>query len=487
MPFTQSYEYMGALTLILGLIGLVAHRRNGFILSLGIFALFLILLSFGRHFISFYQVFFENVPYFNKFRAPMMSVTIVSFLMCIFAALGLKTISELQNEETSIKKYVLYTFGGFLVMGILVWIASSGFSFSNARDPQQYLDTLRTIRQEFFRNDMLRYFLILIAGGALTSLFLFKRVSLSVFIIVIGLIAVVDLINIQSRSVKEFADVNRIEEQYFRKSATDQFIESDASLFRIFPVADLFTDNRWGYYHETIGGYTPIKMYTIEEIVENNLYNGPNKAFPVNPNVLKILNVKYLILKSAIKDDNYILVNQDRQNSIYTYLFRDHLSRGFFVGNYEVIEDESMRLHKINDPSFDPASLALLEESLAEPINPPDSTDIMLTAYNPNILEFDLFTDKSSLFVISQTFYPPGWKIYIDDIPVKKIYKTNHAMQSVIIPAGRHKFKMAFLPESYFKNIRLSYMALGILYLAILIPLALDWYRRYKKNGKTNA
>ena len=487
MPFTQSYEYMGALTVILALIGFFAFRRDKSVLSLGILAVFFILLSFGRHFLSFYQLFFDYFPYFNKFRAPMMSVTITSFLMCIFAAYGFRTLSEKIKGDTGIKKRILYVFGGFIALGLLVWIASSGFSFISERDQQQYIDTLRTIRQEFFRNDLIRYFLIVLAGGAATIAFLYKKISLKIFIIILGLISAIDLINIQSRSVKEYVNLDRIEKQYFRKSATDQFIESDKSLFRIFPTADLFTDNRWAYYHETIGGYTPIKMYVIEEMVQNNLYKGPDRNFPVNWNIMKILNVKYLILKQAVSDSNVLLVHRDEANKLNTYLFRNHSERGFFVGRSEVIRDDYERLRKLNDPAFDPDSLALLEEPLSEEIQEPDSSVVRVTGYNPNLLSFDVFTDKQSLFVISQTFYPPGWKIFLDDLPVNKIYKTDHAIQSIVIPPGNHMVKMEFVPESYFKDIRLSYISLGVLYLGILVPLVLEWFRKRGQNASAGS
>ncbi len=64
MPFTQSYEYIGILTLLLAAIGIYAYRRNKMIISLLIFTGFLILLSFGRHFESFYSLFYDYLPLF---------------------------------------------------------------------------------------------------------------------------------------------------------------------------------------------------------------------------------------------------------------------------------------------------------------------------------------------------------------------------------------------------------------------------------------
>ena len=119
-----------------------------------------------------------------------------------------------------------------------------------------------------------------------------------------------------------------------------------------------------------------------------------------------------------------------------------------------------------------------LEQEPVTPFAAPESARAEITAYNPNLLEFELYSDTTSLFVISQTFYPPGWKIFLDKNPVKNIYKTNHAVQSVIIPAGEHQLRIEFLPDSYFQEVRLSYISLGILYLAVLIPVIAGWLRK---------
>ena len=69
--------------------------------------------------------------------------------------------------------------------------------------------------------------------------------------------------------------------------------------------------------------------------------------------------------------------------------------------------------------------------------------------------------------------YPPGWKIYIDDQPVEKIYKTDHALQSIIVPDGQHKVLMIFRPESYHLYIKMSYASAGILYIIVILSLVM--------------
>jgi hypothetical protein len=214
-------------------------------------------------------------------------------------------------------------------------------------------------------------------------------------------------------------------------------------------------------------------MYTIEEIVENNLYKGWDKNFPVNLNILKILNSKYLISAQAFKHEKFDLVLEDTKNKFFTYLYKDRLQRGFFVGEYKVIPDQYDRLREINNKDFDPGVTAILEEELTENIQAPDSSWSLVKSFNPNELEFEVYTDKKALFVISEMHYPPGWKIFVDDQPVQQIYKTDHALQSIIMPEGKHKVNVRFEPESYHYYVKMSYASAGILYLIVIFSLVM--------------
>jgi uncharacterized membrane protein YfhO len=156
---------------------------------------------------------------------------------------------------------------------------------------------------------------------------------------------------------------------------------------------------------------------------------------------------------------------------VYTYLYRKRLPRGYFIGNYEAIADEYDRLNRINEETFNPAKTAILEEDLSETISIPDSSFSELTDFTPNKLSFNVYTDKTTLFVISELFYPPGWKIFIDNEPVKHIYKTNHAVQSIILPQGNHQVEVRFEPDSFHRNIQLATVSVSILYIIIVLSI----------------
>ena len=476
MPFTQSYEYMGVLTLILAFIGIVAARTKPFIKSLLIIACLFILLSFGRHFLLFYSVFYDYFPFFNKFRVPVMSVTVTSFIVAILAAYGLNYLSN-QPILQSLKdnKSLLYILGGFFTLGLIVLAMSNGFSYSFARDnyDPRVLELIKTARKEFLSQDLIRYFILLILGSGAIFAYLFRKISFNIMMLALTILILFDLIDVQSRYQNKFTDLEKIEKQYFAKSPTDDYLLADNEIFRVFPVGRSFGDNRWAYFHQTIGGYSAIKMYTIEEIITNNLYSGWDKQFPINFNVMKILNVKYLITAQKIENEKLELVLEDEKTQNFTYLYKERLPRGFFVGQTKVISDEYERLKELNRKEFDPAKTAILEESLKQDVQHPDSSWSQVTSFDPNHIQFDVYTDKQSLFVISEMYYPPGWKIVVNDQPLEKIYRTNHAVMSFVIPAGQHTVRLDFDPDSFNNNIKMSYASTGILYIIVIVSLIL--------------
>jgi hypothetical protein len=493
MPFTQSYEYMGVISLILAFIGIIASRKKPFILSLLIISCFFILLSFGRHFLMFYSIFYDYFPFFNKFRVPAMSVTVTSFIVSILAAYGLRYLSEQPILQTlKENKNLLYITGGFLALGVIVLMLSQGLSYSFARDnyDPRILEVIKTARKELLAQDLIRYFILVVLGSGAIFAYLFRKISFNLMMLALTILILFDLIDVQNRYQNKYADIKKIERQYFTKSQTDNFLLADKEIFRVFPTGRSFGDNRWAYYHQTIGGYSAIKMYTIEEMIENNLYKGWDKNFPVNFNLLKILNAKYLIASQKIEHDKLSLVLEDAKSKSFTYLYNDRLPRSFFIGETKVIPDEYERLREINKKEFNPVITAILEEPLNEDIEQPDSSWSIVKFYDPNEIQFEVYTDKKTLFVISEMYYPPGWKILVNNQPIEKIYKTNHAILSFVIPSGKHEIRISFDPDSYSNNIKISFASAGILYIIVILSLIMMFKDKLpgignKKNDST--
>ncbi len=471
MPFTQSYEYMGPLIIFLLIFALVSFRNVSLIIGFYCLAFFLILLSFGKHFESFYSVFFSYVPFFNKFRAPMMSVTMTYFLFVVIASVGLNEL--LKKTHTFTQKKLYWIISILVGIGAISWFLSNGFTFSHKNDAYnaETLRIIQGIRIELFQDDIFRYFLLLGLIFGVVLCYLLKKINRHILAIsFIGILAF-DFINVQQNKHINFLDIHKLEKKNFKKTALDQYLLNDKSEFRIFPVGKLFGTNQWSYYHQSIGGYSSVKMNGIQEIISNNLYHSSQPNIPFNVNVVKMMNVKYVISRNALKHPSLVKIPEVSGTSLYTYRLNDYLSRGYYVHKVKLIPDGEERLSYLNHPGFSPHDEVILEKEIQDDFAYSEQNTGKLHDFKPGHLEWDLHSETTSIFVISESYYKPGWKAYLNEKQIP-ILKANHLHMAVIIPKGNHKLTLTFEPESFYQYAMIEKSVLYSIYIFLLFHLA---------------
>jgi len=76
-------------------------------------------------------------------------------------------------------------------------------------------------------------------------------------------------------------------------------------------------------------------------------------------------------------------------------------------------------------------------------------------------LEMDAAMDGDGWIVISQTAWK-GWRAYIDGRRVETKY-ANHAFLGLFVPAGRHRIRLIYLPDSFTRGRAISFGTLALL------------------------
>jgi hypothetical protein len=97
MPFTDAANYMGIGVLLLACYGAWKFRRDTFVQFLVAMAFFALILSFGKNMPLLYNLFFNVVPSFNKFRAPSMALALTQFAVPILAGFGITALLALRR------------------------------------------------------------------------------------------------------------------------------------------------------------------------------------------------------------------------------------------------------------------------------------------------------------------------------------------------------------------------------------------------------
>ena len=101
-----------------------------------------------------------------------------------------------------------------------------------------------------------------------------------------------------------------------------------------------------------------------------------------------------------------------------------------------------------------------------------------LTKYEPNELHYDVNSKNGGVVVFSEIYYP-GWSCTVDGQPVE-IGRANYVLRAIQVKPGQHKVVMEFRPKSLATTEAIAYIALIVLFIAVIVSVVLS----VKKNAK---
>jgi hypothetical protein len=458
MPFNTSTVYFGVVPLLLGILALI-YKRNTKTLFFAILAVVALLMSFGKHFSPLYEFLFNVLPFFNKFRAPVMILHLVAFVFAVLSAFGLSFLLEELGKDFNADKLkkglfsVLGALGVILVLGYLMkssLVELFGFTFSGPDEKYepQTMKVLKDIRWEVLWKDYVKFVALIAAAIGAIVLYVNKNIKAGAFsAIIIGLL-LIDLFIIDTKYIdpKPRADLEDMP-----SNATVEFLKKQAETFRVFPLGELYQyETSFQYFGlHSVGGYSPAKLKIYQTVVDSCFYSGPDPSFPLNMNVVNMLNAKYLVANGQLPPEKFRLVNTDEAKRLLTYENAEALPRAWFVDTISVVQKSEDALQQLNSPEFDPAATAILEKPLNEFIGSPDSAwSVSISEYKSREIRLITRTTATGLLVLSEIYYPAGWNAYVDGNPAE-IYRTNYILRSVVVPSGSHEVVFKFEPKFY--------------------------------------
>ena len=71
-------------------------------------------------------------------------------------------------------------------------------------------------------------------------------------------------------------------------------------------------------------------------------------------------------------------------------------------------------------------------------------------------------------FIVISDAALPGWRAYLDGRRVK-LLTANHAFLAVYVPAGEHRLRLQYLPQSFVVGRTISFATLALIALFIII------------------
>ncbi len=510
--FTGGPHYVGGIVLLLAALALWGYRRRA-VWALGLGALLMTLFALGENFEVLNRLMYHYFPLFDIFRVPETWLSTVALALAVLAGLGLFYVvrREPNKEAEQQKTKAIYIAAGAALGLVLLFFLGKGLFFDFDRpgefariaqqlaqsnnvpldDPrvaqraEQVISEVKTNRADTFSGDALRTLIfLLLAAGALVA---FRRDNVPGWAMqaVLVLLVAIDLGGVGRRYFNE----DRMAEAPDPAAQIptydfDQFIlqkQEEAGGSGHFRVLSLETFNqtanaRPSYHYESLGGYSAVKLRLYQDFLDHLLFD-PETRLP-NDNALDLLNTRYVAALEPLPGME--VVYQGETTGFYVLENTDALPRAFFVGQTEVIEQPEETWARLRSPAFDPRQTALLPEPfniVTTPIDSSSTVSVALQRYGPREMAWTVETDAPRLLVVSEVYYPAGWKAYVDDEPAP-IYRADYLLRSVPVAAGAHEVVMRFEPRSYALSLWLSGLSTVLVYGGILGLLGLAWYRR---------
>jgi hypothetical protein len=519
MPFTDSPFYMGIVPLFLAGLALVI-KRDRHVIFFAVLAALALLVSFGKNFSILYDPLFNFLPFFNKFRVPSMILILTAFAMVALAAIGLHALHELRRqnqrpdanaaEGNSIKKYtfifvgfaaivaVFFLFGKGLYLG---WIASSQKPLSSVAAQAAY---------EAAALDAFKMLLILAASGFLVLQYLKNKIAGNRLVGGFIALLVIDLWFVDFKISNPHPRSDR--RAYFAETPAVTFLKSESAKepFRIFPAYDDKPEN-WYMYHkiQNIRGYHAAKLKIYQDFIAESGFDTRNRyGFPpllekylqvevsggqpsirmveadqlsplrlqADNAVMDMLNVKYLVSYYRVPDPRYKMVVEGRplvlENSAA-------LGRAFFVDSVRVLEGKDAFFSYLKSGQFNPAKEAVLEEEPPFAIEGAEENTVKITSFDIHEIQMEAHVGKPALLVLSEIFYPAGWKALVNGEETK-IYKTNYILRSIFLQPGDHQIRFVYDSGTF----KLGRLATFGIFFALIGALIIDSkIRRQKGEG----
>ena len=493
-PGTDGPHYMGTIVIFLFVLGLIVvkGREKWWLLAATVLS---VMLSWGKNFMPFTNLFIDFFPGYNKFRAVTMTLVIAQFCIPLLGILALRNyltgILPKKALMNGLKTATGIT-GGILLL-VMVFPAIAG-SFLNPMETE-FPDWLKTAlvsdRKGLLRADSFRSLLFILLGAGTLVAFVMGKLKKEYATLLLGALILFDLWG----AGKRYLNADRFErpsaiQKTFTPGVADTEILNDPSYKRVLNLTtSVFNDNSpTSWFHKSIGGYHGAKLKRYQELIDSTISRElgmfqtafqnagqvqtveelASHLMPVfnNTAVLNMLNTKYVI----VDPQSPPVINPNALGNAW------FVEKPVIAGN---ANEELASLKMIN-----PAREAVIDTRFSEFIKSThypvaEGDRIELVSYQPNELEYSYTAEGERLAVFSDIYYPEGWLCFVDG-KESDHFRANYVLRAMVLPGGTHQVRFVFEPSTYINGNRVSLASSVLLILLAAGYFAAGFIRKKK-------
>jgi len=510
---TSGPHYLGALSLPLVVLALFKNRTR-VMLSFFAAGTLGILFAWGGNFSLLNEFAFDYIPYFDKFRAPETWLTLTAFCYTVVAVFGLEwLVGFVQSKGNQLKElYVPIGISAGVILILFIQINSMNFtrpgevanianqiaqqnqvSPTNPQVQQRaesYVNAqMVPEREEKANSDLLRLAIIFAIGVGLIYLMSNQKIPVSLGLLGFIVILTFDMMSVDKRYIPEssFVAGNVAPEKTLesQRRDIDTYIQENISenseySYRVFPLLDNpYSSADAAYFYPILGGYTGAKLSIVQDVMygQQGPLNIQTQSF--NPQLLDLLNVKYLTYTQGLPLPGFEPVFQSQNGVVYEN--QNVLPKAFFVDSLITAQDPATAYNYLMPGQLDFSTTAVVETSDNISTSEDTAASVEVINYTGPEMTLKVSRSETGFLVLSEIYYPAGWTATLDgeEIP---IYKTNYLLRGFEIPAGEHTLQLNFMPRSYQIGVMLAWISL-ILQLLIAALWGFTWFKNRSDSG----
>ncbi len=508
-PFTAGPVYFGAIVMFLFVLGffIVKNKIKWWILAATLLS---IMLAWGKHFMLLTDLFYYYFPLYNKFRVVSMILVVAQLTVPLFAAM---TVYEIIKDPEVVKKNIK---GFFIAFGLTGGVALLVYLFPKIAGPllspqeaeflkniastqgaqvakayQEFFAELESVRAMIVKADAIRSFVFISLAALLVLGYSYMK-ERNQFVLLGGLTLLIlfDMWTVDRRylSYNDYKP-KRVVRNQWQPSPADKFImKTNAKDFRVLNLTvNPFADATTSYYHQSVGGYSAVKLRRYQDVIDNYLAPYSNmliQALRDTTGTVDVMTVLKPMQVLHMLNTLYIIVNPNSMPIVNPYAF----GNAWFVDGFKFVDSPKEEFDALSQ--VDLRRYAVINRKKYQDVKFPElslladtSRRIELVYYQPDSLVYKSFSRNTEFAVFSEIYYPEGWQAYIDGKPVQ-IINTDYILRGIIVPPGEHTIVMVFKPKSYYlgKKIALA----GSILLVLLVISALVYTFVKSKNKTVN-
>lgn len=284
---------------------------------------------------------------------------------------------------------------------------------------------------------------------------------------IIALAVLFDLFQVDKSYLNEdsFMEASSLE-NYIAPSPADEMILRDKDpYYRVLNVTtNPFLDANTSYFHKSVGGQSPAKLWIYEDLIEHQLTKN-------NMAVLNMLNTRYFIVPDRQSGQPVAQRNPGA------------LGNAWFVKAIQWAPDANSEMKALDH--FNPADTVVIDRRFQQTVGAftpaaDSNARITLNKYGLNELKFTAINTGAGLGVFSDIYYPAGWKAFIDgkETPILRV---NYALRGLVIPAGKHEIVFRFEPATFFLGRKISAVSSVLLLLLVATGFIMTGWKQLKR------